>query len=1274
MRKAAGSGKKKWWNMIFVVALAVVVAGGCLNPGWFHTAYAVTSEEDMFPEDTADGSADVYDGIEMEDTSGSAGTVYSAGSDGTESAADFTIESAEENPADRDDAVDAVDPYAESSADDYVADAADPYAESTTDDDVIVVADPYVESVTGEAVDAADPYAESTTDEAPDSVPASDFSAGEAAEAVDVVDDADPDCVDEPDAEEEDAGQSEEGEIVSLEISFVPDAGSLPDSDALFEGYLESLFYGDYGIATMANYGQTVLEGKPLTLYTTLRGLVEEVAAGTRSSTIFALDPSDYSWTAKELGTDAADSDVLYSLMTDEVYFLTAEAVSCLLMDCPYELYWYDKLSGVGISFSIRYTTNSDGTLDSVELSQFVLAFYVAEDYQGSSNVTVNTQRAASAQAAAANAQSIVASYSGLSDREKMAAYRDEICALVSYNYSAINNPDVSYGDPWQLVYVFDRDPDTNVVCEGYAKAFQYLCDLGLSNSTSYLVTGTMSGGTGAGAHMWNVVHLDDGYNYLVDVTNCDTGTIGANGGLFLVNGDSDNCVDAEDPDEYDFQIGRTTVKYLYDEHTTGLYSYAIRTLGTSHIFKIDEEPAEDTELTYGYTDATISVEAHVDDSLEITYQWYMVEEDETGEIISYQIIEGATDHTLVIPEGIPAGTTVTFICVIDHGASELVSHDAVVTVGKKTLTPAVSGTASKTYDGTTDVNGGLTISLDGVVGDDDVTASANFEYVSADAASGIGVSVTGIELSGEAASNYELSETELSATGTILAKTLTPSISGTASKTYDGTTDVSGLTINLDGVVEGDDVSARATYKYVSADAGSGIEVLVTGIALTGADASNYVLSRTSLSTTGEILPKTVTPVLSGAVSMTYDGRTDAGRLSVTLDGVVEGDDVTAYADCEFESADAGSGIAVSLKDLELSGVDASNYVLSSTEYSATGTIEPKKVSATLEGKASKIYDRKTDVNADELSISLEGVLEGDDVTVSASYEYDSADVGSSVTVYAKDISLGGADASNYVLSVTSLSSAGEILPKTVTPVLIGSAFKTYDGTTDVTGLSISLNGVLKGDDVTASAISEYANADVGSDIAVSVTDITLGGADAANYELSVTELSATGAITPKTLTKSMVSLEKDSYVYTGKPITPEVAVSDIVNGFERITSDDYEVTYADNTDITENATVTITGKGNYTGSVTLTFAIIAGEEEPDTEKPGDGGTGGSGGSSAGAKKDDGATDSSGATSTGSVRTSDRELISPIRTGMFLILIVDAALVMAMIRRKRPE
>lgn len=133
------------------------------------------------------------------------------------------------------------------------------------------------------------------------------------------------------------------------------------------------------------------------------------------------------------------------------------------------------------------------------------------------------------AKKAAANAKMIVNEFSSYTEPEKLLAYKEIICNLTSYNEDVTDWDE--YGDPWQLIYVFDGDDSTNVVCEGYSKAFQYLCDL--SDITCYTVSGIMSGGTGAGPHMWNIV-ANNGKYYLADITNSDEGTVGAGGGLFL--------------------------------------------------------------------------------------------------------------------------------------------------------------------------------------------------------------------------------------------------------------------------------------------------------------------------------------------------------------------------------------------------------------------------------------------------------------------------------------------------------------------------------------------------------------------------------------------------------------------------------------------------------------------------------------------------------------------------------------------------------------------
>lgn len=116
------------------------------------------------------------------------------------------------------------------------------------------------------------------------------------------------------------------------------------------------------------------------------------------------------------------------------------------------------------------------------------------------------------------NAKSIADKYSGKSDYDKVIGYAKEICRLNSYNDTAADTDGYSQKniDPWSIIYVFDRDPTTNVVCAGYSRAFQYLCSLG--GIECHYVTGYVNDGY----HGWNIVVIN-GKNYLVDLTVCDS-------------------------------------------------------------------------------------------------------------------------------------------------------------------------------------------------------------------------------------------------------------------------------------------------------------------------------------------------------------------------------------------------------------------------------------------------------------------------------------------------------------------------------------------------------------------------------------------------------------------------------------------------------------------------------------------------------------------------------------------------------------------------------
>ena len=141
--------------------------------------------------------------------------------------------------------------------------------------------------------------------------------------------------------------------------------------------------------------------------------------------------------------------------------------------------------------------------------------------------------------------------------------------------------------------------------------------------------------------------------------------------------------------------------------------------------------------------------------------------------------------------------------------------------------------------------------------------------------------------------------------------KTLTATVTGSASKVYDGTTavtDTSGLRLELSGIRGDDKVSATATYTFDSADVGVGKTITATGITLTGEDAGNYTLSSTTVSSNvGEITPKTVTITADDKSAFMGDKRPE---LSYKADGFLDHDGLTAepVLNCDADMTKAGT------------------------------------------------------------------------------------------------------------------------------------------------------------------------------------------------------------------------------------------------------------------------------------------------------------------------------------------------------------------------------
>ena len=345
------------------------------------------------------------------------------------------------------------------------------------------------------------------------------------------------------------------------------------------EGYIRQELYG---IQSNARDIGGRLSGGTALLYGQLRTRVAAVAAGGEENTAFAIPLEavmpQTSFTAEELGVDVLVRDGAFTAETKAAVAAVLDgidpvrAVQALMADCPYELYWMDKGEGVTIPSSRSYRLT--GTAAQVTVSGTwttsipVAAAYAAAGADGLPLTYVcDKAYGENVRQAAANAASIVAGCAAQSDGAKLRTYLTEICARTSYDYDALEEG-TPYGNPWQLVWALDDSAETKVVCEGYAKAFQYLCDLSSFQGGLSVIspTGWMTVGTMSERHMWNLVAMD-GVNYLVDVTNCDGDAVGAPDGLFLRG-----CSGGTAQTGYVYKTARGAVSYRYDDVTIGVY------------------------------------------------------------------------------------------------------------------------------------------------------------------------------------------------------------------------------------------------------------------------------------------------------------------------------------------------------------------------------------------------------------------------------------------------------------------------------------------------------------------------------------------------------------------------------------------------------------------------------------------------------------------------------------------------------------------------------
>ena len=362
------------------------------------------------------------------------------------------------------------------------------------------------------------------------------------------------------------------------------------------------------------------LSGINKTIYDKAKIAISEVANGKRESTQISFSFEELGCSGMYSAADLGVAEIMASgsISTEDMNALDSftgignidlkSVAAALRADCPYERYWMGfDTSLSGYSYSAQ---NNGGEWKIGYAGELIFGIGVSGDYAGASDFTVDTSITGAVNSAINTVNTILDNANSKTDDGKIEYFRDEICTLNSYNYDVLSWDEQqtidNYGDPWQLVYVFDGNPDTKTVCEGYSKAFMFLCNKTFFSSSAincYVVTGDMDGE----GHMWNIIHWSDNNNYMVDVTNCDS--LGTND-LFKATPASGTYASG-----YYFRSGSNQYFYVYDEDTKNIYS--------------------ENELSFG-----IDVYGALTDII-VNYDAYIV----SGKSVSFTIVrEGGTE------------------------------------------------------------------------------------------------------------------------------------------------------------------------------------------------------------------------------------------------------------------------------------------------------------------------------------------------------------------------------------------------------------------------------------------------------------------------------------------------------------------------------------------------------------------------------------------------------------------------------------------------------
>lgn len=334
-----------------------------------------------------------------------------------------------------------------------------------------------------------------------------------------------------------------------------------------------------------------------------------------------------------------------------------------------------------------------------------------------------------------------------------------------------------------------------------------------------------------------------------------------------------------------------------------------------------------------------------------------------------------------------------------------------------------------------------------------------------------------------------------------------------------------------------------------------------------------------------------------------------DGENLSVQLvrnqSSVPETDNTVYFTAPSFTSSAVGTDLKVGLPTTIYN--TSGNYIMSSTaDRVGDLAITEKPVSVSFSLNTALTYDGSATVSGNELTATLNGIIDGDTVAVSGyTGTLNDMNAGDGRTISVSGYSLSNA---NYALSNLTYQITGITVAKR--DVSVSAAYanpsKVYDGTTVALkeNVSLSYSNNVSGEDgnngvkkiITGYSV-QYSSAKAG-DVSIIIT-VT----PHSNYTITTTEYRIAATITAKPLDAKGITLalNQTSFVYSGDPYTPSLVTHTDVLGdgspYTLVSGTDYFVSISPATAVGNNYYAVVTGIGNYSGTVSLNYSVTAGD-----------------------------------------------------------------------------